>query len=497
MKKWKAIINSEIKLLDFKFTIKPINVDGSLRVQTNLYKADGTALSITPIKTMTFTKQNPQLIEVQIPIQQAGDEFQLIIMSPTAVSKDFEFKVTDVSVVPIYVDDAKTNLQDSLPVIKMVGDISNMSHDVSSIFSYTSSEKINLSSGYLTAKWQGDSSLHYPKKNLSIKLFSDQAAKNKQKLVPFNGWLKDNSFTLKANWIDATQARNLVNAKLFSEVVANRKNLSSNWIGMDNFSQIKGIPVHVFINSADQGVYTFNTKKSKSLFNMDDDVLSNIAVSGETWGDATAFRQSTAKLDGTDFNMEQPSAAPTADNIAKFSRLMKFVNESSDADYQANESQYVDVPSFIDYLIFTSLALDTDGTGKNIIYATWDGNIWSAIPYDLDTTWGLQYDGASLQDLSRNMFDLFKERNKLFTQIMKFHKPEILARYAELRSNVLSASHIIDCFESFMSQIDESQLENDQLIWPTIPSIKLTNFDQIRQAVYTRTQIVDQHIQGI
>ena len=495
--KWKAIVNSEIKSLDFKFIIKPINVDGPLVVQTNLYKADGTLLSTTRRKTMTFTNQNPQLIEVQIPIQQASDKFEFIIMSLPAVSAGFEFKVTDVSVVPIYVADAKTNQQDSLPVINIVGDISNMSHDVSSILSYTSSGKINLGSGYLTAKWQGDSSIGYPKKNLSIKLFSDQAAKNKRKLVPFNGWLKDNSFVLKANWIDATQARNIVNAKLFSEIVANRKGLSSDWIGMDNFSQIKGVPVHVFINSVDQGVFTFNTKKNKSLFNMDDDVLSNIAVSGETWGDATAFRQSTAKLDGTDFNMEQPSANPTADNIAKFSRLMKFVNESSDADYRANESQYVDVPSFIDYLIFVSFILDSDGTGKNVIYATWDGNIWSALPYDLDSTWGLQYDGASLQDLSRNMFDLFKTRNKLFTQIMKFHKSDILARYAELRSSVLSASHIIDCFESFMSQIDENQLENDQLIWPNIPSIELTNFDQIRKAVYTRTQIVDQQIQGI
>ena len=495
--KWKAIINSEIKSLDFKFIIKPINVDGSLRVQTNLYKADGTGLSTTAVKTMTFTKQNSQLIEVQIPIQQAGDSFEFIIMSVPAVSAAFEFKVTDVSVVPIYVDGANTNQQDSLPVIRMVGDISNMSHDVVSKLSYTSSKKINLGSGYMTAKWQGDSSIHYPKKNLSIKLFSDQAAKNKQKLVPFNGWLKGKSFVLKANWIDATQARNIVNAKLFSEIVANRKGLSSDWIGTDNFTQIKGVPVHVFINSVDQGVFTFNTKKNESLFNMDDDVLSNIAVSGEIWGDATAFRQSTAKLDGTDFNMEQPDDSPTADNIAKFSRLMKFVNESSDEDYQANESQYVDVQSFIDYLIFVSLILDSDGTGKNIIYATWDGNIWSAVPYDLDTTWGLQYDGASLQDLSRNMFDSFKTRNKLFTQIMKFHKSDILARYAELRSSILSAAHIIDCFESFMSQIDESQLENNQLIWPNIPSAKLTNFDQIRQAVYTRTQIVDQQIQEI
>lgn len=495
--KWKTIIDSEIKSLDFKFIIKPVNVDGPLQVQANFYKADGTTVSSIPVKIMTFINQNPQMFEVSVPIQRPSDRFEFIIMSGSAVPADFEFKVTDVSVVPVYVADTNKNQQDSLPVIRIDGDISKMSHDTAVKLSYTSSGKINLGSGYLTAKWQGDSSLYYPKKNLSIKLFSDQNAKNKRNVVPFNGWLNDNSFVLKANWMDATQARNVVNAKLFSEVVANRKDLSPEWVGMDNFSQIKGIPVHVFINSVDRGVYTFNTKKSKSLFNMDDDVASNIAVSGEIWGDATAFRQSTAKLDGTDFNMEQPGAAPTADNIAKFSRLMKFVNESSDADYQANESQYVDVPSFIDYLIFTSLALDTDGVGKNVIYATWDGNVWSAIPYDLDTTWGLQYDGKSLQYLYTNMFDLFKTRNKLFTQIMKFHKPDILARYAELRANVLSASHIIDCFESFMSQIDESQLENDQLIWPTIPSTKLTNFDQIRQAVYTRTQGVDKQIQGI
>ncbi|KGH66785.1 hypothetical protein X291_02095 [Oenococcus oeni IOEB_C23] len=490
------LVQSSAKKIDFHVLVNPVSNIPSLLLVGNSYDENGALLGSDTLKTFHPNAGRIFSVDSSIPINKNAFAISIFLLSVDPVASGFEFQVADVYSKPVYLSVDELEENDSLPVLKLSGSTSGMSHDVANTFSYESSKKINIRAGYLTAKWQGDSSLSYPKKNLSLKLFSDPNAKNKNKLIPFNGWQKDSSFVLKANYIDATQARNLVNSQLFSEIVANRKSLSTNWIGADNFTQIKGKPVHVFMNEIDQGLFTFNTKKSESLFNMDDDNADNIAVSGEVNGiPETSFKASSAKLDGTDFSMEQPGD-PTADIQAKFNRLMAFINESSDTDYQANEAQYLDVPSFIDYLIFISLIQDNDGTVKNVIYATWDGNVWSAIPYDLDTTWGLMWNGSTIMDLNMNIFDSFNG-NKLFSQIMKFHKSDILARYAELRANVLSASHIIDTFKNFMAQIDESQLENDQAIWPAVPSIKLTNFDQIRQAVYTRTQVVDQQIQDI
>ena len=76
---------------------------------------------------------------------------------------------------------------------------------------------------YIEIKCQGTSSMKYPKKNFTIKLFEDEARSQKKK-VEFKNWGEQNKFCLKANWIDISHARNVVSARLWGDVVKSRSN---------------------------------------------------------------------------------------------------------------------------------------------------------------------------------------------------------------------------------------------------------------------------------
>ena len=83
--------------------------------------------------------------------------------------------------------------------------------------------KTKTFSGYVDIKCQGTSSMSYPKKNFTIKLYKDKTKEVKMK-QNFRGWGSQNKFCLKANWIDVSHARNIVSAKLWGDCVKSRDN---------------------------------------------------------------------------------------------------------------------------------------------------------------------------------------------------------------------------------------------------------------------------------
>ena len=98
-----------------------------------------------------------------------------------------------------------------LPVLNLFGDISEMTKDNAVPLTYVYGDK----SGACEVKWQGTSSIGYPKKNYTIKFdFPFEAAE---------GWGVQKKYCLKANYIDFSHSRNIVSAKLWGDVVKARR----------------------------------------------------------------------------------------------------------------------------------------------------------------------------------------------------------------------------------------------------------------------------------
>lgn len=174
----------------------------------------------------------------------------------------------------------------NLPVLKLTGDMTGISKDdkVNLSFTYldikpkvsgdTIGKEVNggviiqtnisinnktysriCYTGDCTLKWQGSSSIKYPKKNYTLKL-------KEQSFEAVEGWGAQDKYCLKANYIDFSHARNVVSAKLWGQAVKSRANSSPMTDrALVNGGAVDGFPICLVINDEYQGLYTFNIPK--------------------------------------------------------------------------------------------------------------------------------------------------------------------------------------------------------------------------------------------
>ncbi|MFT8710531.1 MAG: CotH kinase family protein [Sporolactobacillus sp.] len=393
-------------------------------------------------------------------------------------------------------DSSSNNLPDTtiqrnpLDSFNITGDLSTLYKDGPKqiiSFSYSPKDDSGEMDGYAKISIQGDSSAGYPQKNYNITLYSDAKCSKKMKLELKPGWGQQSKYTLKANYIDATEARNIVNANIWADIVKTRASMPEQLAASPNYGAIDGFPIEVSINNQDSGLYTLNLAKSGDLWAMNDSDPNQAAVQGAFWDDATYFSTDTALLDGSDWSVEFPDTASDAIKTS-FNNMLAFVNDSSDEDFKQNISQYLDLDSVIDYYLFVNLTNATDNTGKNMMMLTYDGQHWLTSAYDLDTTWDLQWDGQSLQTGGNT----FTTTNKLLNRIQQLYPDQIKARWAELEADsIVDESAIDNRFYSFMNNIGQGNYLNNFSINSGIPSQSLTNLVQIESAVHSQIELCD------
>lgn len=442
----------------------------------------------------TNVTNNGKRYHVTLPARYADGtkEVILAVYRDAAVNKETVLSVANIKVgnentvvSPVVSGDSTSRL----PIVKLTGDTSLMNKDTKVMLQFEFNDHGRVVTGYSKTKWQGDSSLKYPKKAYKIKLYEDEQGENKKKFVPFAGWKSDNEFNLKANYNEATFGRNVVNSGLFADISANRHALRKELVGADSFATVKGQPVLVYINDEFAGTYTFNTTKDVYM-NMDKKNNDHIVVGGTQWNNATLFQKESALLDGTDFEIIQ-NAGDDEDTKTKFNRLVKFVYSSTDEDFKQHASEYIDVPSMIDWIAFVMMIQGSDSLGKNTTFATWDGNVWSATAYDLDTSWSMYFDGSKLVSPDEDLFDF--KNNKLYQRIFNLFKDDFKERYAELRNTVMTASNILDKFTDWYYSVGEENYEVEKQLW-NAPSFGVTSLAQLKSDIPLRLLAVDKQV---
>ena len=340
--------------------------------------------------------------------------------------------------------------------------------------------------GWATIKWQGNSSLAWPKKGYRLKLFKDQAMTKKLKVELQNSGFKTNSFNLKACYTDPTVGLNIVNAELFKQITASRPNLANSIVNdMPNYGQVAGIPLELGINNLDQGLYVLEAYQEDKLYNLDDKLSDNIALS-DNQSDLSTFTQpfTTDDLVDTAFNNRSPKKVDQS-VVDRFNELYQLAN-ASDADYYKLEEQYLDVFAAIDYLTFISAINDVDGITKNITYISKAGSKWVLMPYDLDMTWNTLYNGA-IMSIDTNIEDLLNSYQQRLLLTIYNHRQDVIDRYKELRQNILSTNNITNLFNGWLTKVGSAAFENDDALWGdiTIPGgthrhpVNVADFDSM------------------
>lgn len=301
----------------------------------------------------------------------------------------------------------------------------------------------------ITIRPQGSSSLGYDKKNYTISLTEEAVA-----VVP--EWGEQSIYCLKANYIDPTQACNVVSARLAAQMNA----AYGLYEETPNHGTIDGFPVWLIMNGRDAGLYTWNIPKSAWMFGMDEAEPNHIVMCSEGWTDACLFRQDFYELDA-DWSLEV--GQNTSATIEKFTRLMRFIAEADDESFVEQFDQYLNLDACLNYYCFICISDALDNCGKNMLMATWDGQVWYPMLYDLDSLWGIHWDGC--ETCENSALEIVYCENRLFERIRALYWEQLCTRYVELRSDLLSETHIQEEFNQFAEKIPENSYVMDWEMW--------------------------------
>lgn len=396
----------------------------------------------------------------------------------------------------------------NIPRVFLTGNIDKMSKQTAKDLLLEYKDGDNSFNAIANVKWQGNSSLSYPKKNFTIKLYEDETKAKKKKVDV--GFGKQSKYVLKANYIDHSHARNIVCARLWGDIVASRPNqeeIPTEILTSPNNGAVDGFPIKLYVNGVYQGIYTWNIPKD-GMMGMDSDNPNHAILCAEGNNDgnmsvkySTQFRRTTNFKEDTvgEWTIEFPDADKFSDNLkTSFNKLLTFVSTSSDEDFVANLSNYANVQSLIDYYIFAYLICGLDMLGKNMIMCTFDGVHWFASAYDLDSTFGLWWNGTKFVSATYKCPEDYQENNSLLWQRMeKLFTDEIRKRYSALRLGALSVTNVIYRFEEFTDLISQDLYNEDVSVYSGIPSASNNNIRQIRKYYGQRCTYVDEEMQTL
>ena len=419
-----------------------------------------------------------------------------------------------------------------IPVLELVGDTTGMSKDNAVNLSYTlfGNDANIRRTGTCSVKWQGSSSVRYPKHNFTVKFDNkfdawrlwqgflydyynstntgtgdnrerDTLAQNwtKPVVIPDSvpeGWGEQKKFCFKANWIDASHLRNIVCARLWGEMAASRgareytTAIADKRADAPNWGAIDGFPTIITINGEFAGLYTFNIPKDGWTFAMGEGA-SEYVVCGEgnanrmtQWRPANA--QSAVAMDGTDYSLEYPdeedvpgaTAAAAASLTAAIQSVRGCVPGTE--DWKTAVGAVLDVDSVFDYFIHALCTYNNDGFARNILYGTYDGEKWFLSAYDMDSTFGFDPYGSRVFHVEPQDFNataMTGERASLANaSIMNglanlaIHDPTFQTRYRELREGILSDAHVLEALNGLGVYIQDPVYSADRKRWPSMPA---------------------------
>ena len=368
-------------------------------------------------------------------------------------------------------------------------------------------------------KIQGHTSQGFPKKNYRLKF--DQSIELKE------GWGAHKSYVIKADWVDFSQTRNEIGAKIWGKIRQTRIVIDRNTLvdGNDsrlvnasgdtfagettqafanlNFGSIDAYPIFVVINGMYWGLYSMTTPKGDWIANMGNG-NHEAMISAEAHGLVTGFKQETTpdasgNLNGEDFAIEYVS---DEDNQAWVTKKLNaaidacLAHHDDDATYVTEIGKHIDLDSAIDYYIFSALTANLDGTTKNFLLNCWhQDDPWHFAAYDMDATFGNNWDGKRIFASSHQPdFEGFKANSRLMEVIYKHDKQVLINRYQELRKGPLSESNLHDTISDYAIQIPKAAYDYEAKRWPSRLGTALNNAQQILSWVDQRLNYLDQKI---
>lgn len=334
---------------------------------------------------------------------------------------------------------------------------------------------------------QGRSSVAHPKKNYSIDLFNDEALTSAFS-IKIGDWVYQDSFHMKANYTNITQANNVACANIAFDafnthpIYRRRAWLTNPYNEADNDlyrdydlsarGVIDGFAVKILHNGEFHGHYTFNLKKHRANFHMGKDNKANILLDP-----ANAF--SFAKdFDYTEWELRNPKIKGYVENgeitdqtvVNSLNRFFSWTQNVTADNIRDTASDYLDIEYNIDYALIVQFIGASDNTSSNGLLGSWDGLRWTLNLYDLDQTCGfVGWTPGTYRFIAPS--EIIQFNNGFTEKLLSAYQTEVKQRYAELRDSKVFSVERVEChYRRIMDAIGYDGYKEELSKWNDTPS---------------------------
>lgn len=325
---------------------------------------------------------------------------------------------------------------------------------------------------------QGQGSASYPKKGYEIDFFN---IKDEKLIIKWGNMHPVDAINFKAFYSDPTMTRDVSAGRLWYKIRTSRPFPSSfiadfNYNNSSNNSKYlyyddalfyaEGFPMRMTSNGNPFGLFVWRMKKKRENYRMDSANLNNIFLdSAVNTGINLAAPFNPANWDLKSPKLsgyEEAGNIPNAIVLASINRFFNWTTacEAGTVNMRNTYQDYLNLDSFIDYLITCEALLSVDSAINNLELMTWDGLRWSICIYDQDNSAGF-FSSAFLSPTEPNNFN-----TPFWNRIKSVFSVEIKARYTELRNNgVLSMNTIYDIYAEIPRKIPTDYYIENLSLW--------------------------------
>lgn len=369
-----------------------------------------------------------------------------------------EVRINQEYAVQIIQGNTRKNLQlifTNLPIVQLITDqpIYDEPKSLGRVQIHSSVQE-HLFSSFAGIELRGRYSREYDKKSMGFALWEGMT--REQEFSKGLLGLRNNSdWILGAAFIDPSRIRNLVSFTLWNEL----QDEESDPLG------IRSEMVEVFRNNKFLGLYIFSELLNEQLLKVGNEAF---LYKGIDWSDgAVTFERYDPEISHNQFWNGWEQKKPDNKELINWNPLNDLYNTVVDADdetFRKEISKHLNLDNAIDYYLLLNLAYATDNTGKNTFLFAENRNIpFKYIPWDLDGSWGIAYDGSKTPTdkmLSNHLFDRLLETNP------ENFKEKLRARWFYLRESTFSEQNIQNTFDGYFQKMNTSDIISmENQIW--------------------------------
>ena len=319
---------------------------------------------------------------------------------------------------------------------------------------------------YIEVKFQGNSTLGYPKKNFRFTFYKDIlfSKKVEQKIGEL---IAAKKYNLKAYWLDKALVREPACYRLVQAIRETRDyNQQYPWNpDYEIFTGATGIamnfPIRIDVSGSFYGINWFGLAKDINNFMLSDKTMNGVLIQGDDPGNQNPTYWKELDTYCWDDLLGDIDHAIGEDSLPAVEDFYDYINSRNGYTFdKETASEHLDVDNWIDAYIIFELFCCTDSLAKNLIlYAGADKQVFSPMFYDMDYTFTNNDPSASVMQQAE------AADKSLWRNIRDFYWEEICNRYKDLRGSVIREDYIIPFMQNLIRNIPYSDYKLEMTKW--------------------------------